>query len=582
MPLRLPVRARALPRLPAPPRPAMRTRGLHTKPLTQGQRVRAGVAGAIALGLVGSYFIPTTPHPHKDAFHTELDPKPTGSGPVQHDLPAALREIQAALQEDQITLDSMETDMHGSSPWSYHKTHPHAAVVYPQSTEDVVAVVQACSRFNVPIVPFGGGTSLEGHTSGTNPKSDGRSSISLDFSRMKAILRLSEVDGDVTVQPGIGWEDLNEELARRETGLFFPIDPGPTASIGGMAATGCSGTNAVRYGTMKGDHVLNVTVVLPSGEVVTTRSRARKSSVGPDLTKLFLGSEATLGVIVDITLRLVPVLPNAVVVATFPSVDDAVAATGAVLKAGLQPQCVELMNGPMIGAVNRAAAEDPATPHMDGGEVPTIFLKLQGASAKHITADWEVVEPILKQYGSEHIQYGDDQKEIDRLWKARKVGLWSAMSYPETPEPEAEDAEDKLGPWRAWVTDVCVPVGQLPALVKRIEGDISEQKLYGPILGHVGDGNVHALLIYREKDAATLERVKEVVHRMIHHAQDLDGTATGEHGVGVGKKSFLDAELGQGTVSIYRNIMNQLDPNNIMNPGKLVDSDAALQNIELD
>lgn len=489
MPLRLPLRPRAVPtvatRFALAPSSA---RSVHTKPFTRAQLVRAGTLTAFAVVLVGSALLPGTPNTHKDGFHVDLDSTPP-PGPPAHDLPAALREISAALGEGQITLNAMETEAHGSSPWSHLATRPHAAVVFPQSTEDVVAVVQACSKYNVPIVPYGGGTALEGHTAGADGKLDGRASISLDFTRMKAILRLSEADGDVTVQPGIGWEELNEELAARGTGLFFPIDPGPTASIGGMASTGCSGTNAVRYGTMKGDHVLSVTVVLPSGEVVTTRSRARKSSVGPDLTKLFLGSEATLGVIVAITLRLEPVLPKAVVVATFPTVEEAVAASGAILKSGMQPQCVELLDGAMIGAVNRAADEDPDTPHMPGGELPTIFVKLQGPTLKHIAADWELAEALLKGHGAGHIQYGDDQTEIDRLWRARKVGLWSAMSYPKPVEPEDPEAEEKLGPWRAWVTDVCVPVGQLPALVQRVTADIDEHKLYGPILGHVGDGN---------------------------------------------------------------------------------------------
>lgn len=414
---------------------------------------------------------------------------PTALSKPAHDTKAALDKIKAALKPDQITFDENETELHGASPWSHLATRRHAAVIFPESTVDVVAIVKACQEHNVPIVPYGGGTSLEGHTAGTDAHLDGRHSVSLDFSRMKAILRLSEEDGDVTVQPGIGWEDLNAELDRRGTGLFFPIDPGPTASIGGMASTGCSGTNAVRYGTMKGDYVLNVTVVLPSGEVVTTRSRARKSSVGPDLTKLFLGSEATLGVIVAITLRLVPKLPNAVVAATFPTVDDAVAASGAVLRVGLQPQCVELMDGAMIGAVNRAAEDDPETPSMPGGEVPTIFLKLSGASSKHLAADYELAKGIFEQFGASHIQYGDNQQDIDRLWRARKVAFWSALSYPKPPEPEAEDAEEKYGIWRAWVTDVCVPVGQLPALVKRVSADIKEHNLYAPILGHVGDGN---------------------------------------------------------------------------------------------
>lgn len=521
--------------------------------------------------------------PHGDAFHTEQEPYVYDPDhPPPHDLPGALTDIRASLKEDQITLNGTTTEVRGASPWSHHATHPHGAVVLPESEEDVVVIVKACAAHNVPIIPFGGGSSLEAQTSAPSPTHDGRRSICLDFSRMRAILRLSEADGDVTVQPGIGWKELNDELARRGTGLFFPVDPGPGAKIGGMAATGCSGTNAVRYGTMRGEHaVLNVTVVLPSGERITTRSRARKSSVGPNLTNLFLGSEATLGVITAVTLRLEPILPQAVAVAPFPSIEQAVEAAQAILKAGLMPQCIELVDGAMVGAMKRAAWRETDAFSLPGGEVPTLFVKFEGATSDHIAADWKATQALLQDHGAGQVRYGDDQQEMERLWKARKEGLWSALSFPRPVIPEASDAEERFGPWRAWVTDVCVPVGELSALLQRTRADIDDQQLFGPLLGHVGDGNVHALLIYRERDEETLARVKAVVHRMNRQAQALGGTASGEHGVGIGKKLYLDAELGEGTVHLYRTIMNQIDPHNIMNPGKLVDADAALQHVEL-
>lgn len=581
--------AAAAPRPPRPP--TLCLRAAHTSAAATHPRARppllavallsAAASGALVYRLCAPDLDIQQPHP--DAFHTDLEPHPPSpSHPPPNDLPGALSDIRASLNEDQITLNGTTTEVRGASPWSHHPTHPHGAVVLPESEDDVVVIVKACAAHNVPIVPYGGGSSLEAQTSAPSPIHDGRNSICIDFSRMKAILRFSPADGDVTVQPGIGWQELNDELARRGAGLFFPVDPGPTATIGGMVATGCSGTNAVRYGTMRGEHaVANVTVVLPSGEKITTRSRARKSSVGPNMTNLFVGSEATLGVITAITLRLDPILPQAVAIAPFNSIEQAIKAASALVRKGILPQCVELADASMVGAMNRAAAKDPTPKRLPGGETPMLFIKLQGATADHIAADWKVTKELLEQYGANHITYGDDQQNIDQLWKARKEGLWSVLANPLPVVPEAPDAQAKYGPWRAWVTDVCVPTGELAALLQRTRADIDEQKLYGPLLGHVADGNVHAILIYRERDEETLARVRAVVHRMNRSAQALGGTASGEHGVGIGKKMYLDAELGAGTVDLYRTIMKHIDPYDIMNPGKLVDADPAKQNVEL-
>ena len=528
----------------------------------------ASLASVLSLGAGYLLFSSSTRSSSVSAAQHDGRPKssPTTSKTPGYDYDAAVSELRKSFPASAFSNDETELDLHTHSSWSYHpSSHPHSLIIYPTSTDDVVKLVQIASRYKVPLVPFAGGTSLEAHFSAPSRESDGRQSICVDVNRMNRIVRISEEDGDVTVEPGVRWEDLNRQLAAKGSRFFFPIDPGPTAAIGGMVACGCSGTNAVRYGTMKGDHVLNLTVVLPSGEVITTRSRARKSSVGPDLTKLFLGSEGTLGIVVSATLRLAPVLAHqSVGVSSFPSAHAACAAASDLLMHGVGVQCVELLDDVMIRCVNKANENDPKAILHDVKD--SLFIKFAGGSEKHIDADAQLATVILQKHGGSEMKFSKEREEIERLWHARKVALWSAIDYQtemsvadtdsevgqKTSTKEEEEEEEEERPFRCWTTDVCVPLGQLSELIKRVKADVQRTGVFAPLVGHVGDGNTHFLLIHRDGDTVELEKIHGVVERMVHEAQNLGGTATGEHGVGVGKKAYLKRELGEGTVELLK------------------------------
>ncbi|KAJ7771621.1 D-lactate dehydrogenase cytochrome oxidoreductase [Mycena metata] len=432
----------------------------------------------------------------------------------------------------------------GSSENSYHPASPHSVVVRPKSTEDVVKVVNIARRFKVPITAYSGATSLEGHFSGFPS-----GSICLDLSGMDQILHINEEDSDLICQAGARWEDINATLKEKGIPLFFPLDPGPGATIGGMVGTGCSGTNAVRYGTAKAEWFLNLTVVLPNGEVIKTRRRARKSSAGFDTTKLFIGAEGTLGIVTEATLRLAPLLPTKVAMAQFPDVEHAVSAVQDILNSsyGANVQCVELLDDRMMDAVNNGGFADRTYPAKD-----TLFFKLQGDDAAIKLAS-KTVQELVKKHGSSKFEFAATDEEAESLWQNRKYALNSTLAaYPDT---------------KCWTTDVCVPVSRLPQLVLETKKDLLDAGLSSTIVGHVGDGNFHALILFR--DDKELELVSAAVHRLVHRALALDGTCTGEHGVGVGKREYLREELGDGTVELMKRIKKSVDPYNLMNPGKL-------------
>ncbi|PWN38934.1 FAD-binding domain-containing protein [Ceraceosorus guamensis] len=365
-----------------------------------------------------------------------------------------------------------DLEVHGASPWSYHPAAPPLAIIYPASVEDVVDVVRICSHTRTPIVPYAGGTSLEAHAAL-------QGAVCVDWRDMASVISVNAEDGDVHVQPGLRYEDLNAHLKSLGLQLFFPVDPGPGAQIGGMCASGGSGTNAVRYGTMKGDYVLSLDVVLASGEVIRTRSRARKSSAGPDLTKLFLGSEGTLGLIVGATLRLAPLLPISVACVPFPSVENAVSAAHALLNTGANVQCVELLDEAMIRAINADDDDDDdddeqqaaAAPHHP--LEPTLFVKFAGTDA-HRTEDERLLSIVASSYGANRgaVRFARKEAEMEELWSARKQALWAALEFA---------GEGK----RCWTTDVCVPISKLPQLVKRVKQETNDAGIYGPIVGHV-------------------------------------------------------------------------------------------------
>ncbi|KAI5124080.1 hypothetical protein M0805_003907 [Coniferiporia weirii] len=461
------------------------------------------------------------------------------------DLDAAIAELRGVLPgEDAVNTDPAMLRSYGFSEASYHPSTPHAVVVRPKTTEEVSAVVKIAHKYKIPVTPYGGGTSLEGHFSGSST-----GSICIDLEGMNKILGINVDDADLVCQAGARWEDINGTLKEKGIALFFPLDPGPGATIGGMIGTGCSGTNAVRYGTAKGEWFLNVTVVLPDGEITKTRRRARKSAAGFDTTKLFVGAEGTLGIVTEATLRLAPRLPTKVALAQFPDVQHAVDAVQEILTSpyGNFIQCVELVDDYTISSINQAGTVDRTYPVRD-----SLFFKIQG-NDDAVRATAKLVQAVVKRHGSSMFQFASTDGEADALWEARKYALMSVIASEEGS--------------RAWTTDVCVPVSKLPQLVQETKKDLAECGLKAGVVGHVGDGNFHALILFH--DDAELQKVSECVHRLVHRALALDGTCTGEHGVGVGKKEYLTEELGAGTVELMKRVKNAIDPNHIMNPGKL-------------
>ncbi|KAG2129919.1 D-lactate dehydrogenase cytochrome oxidoreductase [Suillus clintonianus] len=478
-----------------------------------------------------------------DVFGSSSSSAPTYGSP--EDVRNAIEELRDALPG----MDCVQTSpdslrVHGSSDHSYHPSCPHSVVVVAHSTEDVVKVVNISRKYKVPITAYGGATSIEGHFNGFPS-----GSICLDLSAMNSILEINEADGDLRCQPGAKWEDINNTLKDRGIPLFFPLDPGPGATIGGMIGTGCSGTNAVRYGTAKAEWFLNITVVLPSGKVIKTRRRARKSSAGFDTTKLFIGAEGTLGIVTEATLRLAPRVPTKVAMAQFPDVEKAVSAVQQILNTpyGSHIQCVELLDDHMMAAINTAGVVDAPYPVQD-----TLFFKIQG-SPESIRDASNVVQEIVQRHGSTRFEFAATEEEAGEMWENRKYAFFSTLAtHPGT---------------KVWTTDVCVPVSRLPQLVYETKEDLAKAGLKSTIVGHVGDGNFHALILF--KDEEELQNVGAAVHRLVHRAIQMDGTCTGEHGVGVGKTEYLVEELGEDTVELMKTVKNAIDPLNLFNPGKL-------------
>ncbi|KAG1826120.1 FAD-linked oxidase-like protein [Suillus subaureus] len=478
-----------------------------------------------------------------DIFGSSSSSTPTYGSP--ENVRKAIEELRDALpgkNRVQTSPDSLR--VHGSSDHSYHPSCPHSVVVMAHTTDDVVKVVNISRKYRVPIIALGGATSIEGHFTGFPS-----GSICLDLSAMNMILEINEADGDLRCQPGAKWEDINNTLKDRDIPLFFPLDPGPGATIGGMIGTGCSGTNAVRYGTAKAEWFLNITVVLPSGKVIKTRRRARKSSAGFDITKLFIGAEGTLGIVTEATLRLAPRVPTKVAMAQFPDVEKAVSAVQQILNTPYGPniQCVELLDDHMMAAINTAGVVDAPYPVQD-----TLFFKIQG-SPESIRDTSNVVQEIVQRHGSTRFEFAATEEEAGEMWENRKYAFFSTLAtHPGS---------------KVWTTDVCVPVSRLPQLVYETKEDLAKAGLKSTIVGHVGDGNFHALILF--KDEEELRSVGAAVHRLVHRAIQMDGTCTGEHGVGVGKTEYLVEELGEDTVELMKTVKNAIDPLNLFNPGKL-------------
>ena len=416
---------------------------------------------------------------------------------------------------------------------------PPEAVVYCESTEDVAAVVRLADQHAVPVIPFGVGSSLEGHLLAV------QGGVSIDLSRMKRIIAVQPEDLTVTVQAGVTRMQLNDEI--RHTGLFFPIDPGADASLGGMSATRASGTNAVRYGTMR-DNVLGLTVVTASGEVIHTGTRARKSSAGYDLTRLMVGSEGTLGVMTEITLRLYP-LPEAVLAATctFPTIDAAVRTTIQLIQLGVPIARCELLDAHAVHAVNR---HDKLTLP----EAPMLLMEFHGSAAA-VQEQSATVQAIADEFGGSGFQWATTPEERTKLWTARHHAYFAGLQL-------------KPGS-RTVTTDTCVPISRLAECVTQASEEAEAAGMLHYIVGHVGDGNFHIAYLIDPTIPAERETAERLNDAVVQRAIRADGTCTGEHGIGLHKQGFLLDEAGAGSVAMMRTLKRALDPKNILNPGKI-------------
>ncbi|KIX01303.1 glycolate oxidase, subunit GlcD [Rhinocladiella mackenziei CBS 650.93] len=456
----------------------------------------------------------------------------------------AIREVQDTIGEDSISIDDEVLHAHGYSNWANHNIDKlPVAVVFPTSTEEVSQMVKICNKYKIPIIPFSGGSSIEGNFAAPF------GGMSFDFVHMANILQLHPADMDVVVQPSVSWMDLNEKI--KDSGLFFPIDPGPSAKIGGMVGTNCSGTNAVRYGTMR-DWVVNLTVVLADGQVVKTRRRPRKSSAGYNLTGLFVGSEGTLGVVTEITLKLTTIPEETGVgVVTFPSMRAAAKAAVDVVHKAIPVGAVEILDDVQMNVINRAGNTD-----RKWKETPTLFFKFAGTTGA-VKDSIAQVGQVVKAHGGSDFEFARDEAEQKSLWSARKEALWSMLSL-------------RTHGNEVWSTDVAVPLSRVADLVEVCKEEMDALGLFGSMMGHIGDGNFHETILYDgEKEK---EEVKRCVHSMVQRAIEMEGTCTGEHGVGLGKKEFLPEELGLGTLEVMRTIKKSLDPHWLLNPGKIFDA----------
>ncbi|MEE4345483.1 MAG: FAD-linked oxidase C-terminal domain-containing protein [Paracoccaceae bacterium] len=439
------------------------------------------------------------------------------------------------------TRSKSELDQHGRSE-THFPPMPPDAVVYPETTAEVSAILRICAAHGLPVVGYGAGTSLEGQAQAP------QGGICVDFRLMNRVMQINPEDMDVVVQPGITREALNAEL--RATGLFFPVDPGANASIGGMASTRASGTTAVRYGTMR-DNVLALEVVLADGRIIRTGTRARKTAAGYDLTGLFVGAEGTLGLITELTLRLQG-QPEATAAAIcgFAEMTEAVAAVIDTIQMGLPMARIEFIDAASVAAVNAWSGTDiPLTPHL--------MVEFHGSDTG-VREQAETFGAIVADHGGSGFDWATRPEDRNALWAMRHNAYYAIKAS----RPGSV----------ALVTDICVPISRLAEAVTQTQADIAASPIAGPILGHVGDGNFHAILLYDDQNPAEVAAAHDLSHRMVMRALALGGTATGEHGVGLGKLDYMQAEHGPAW-DVMQTVKMALDPANIMNPGKMLRQD---------
>ena len=456
----------------------------------------------------------------------------------QRDVPAALIDALKARFGEQCSTALVVREQHGRDESSF-QVPPPAAVVFAESTTDVADAVRLAGQFEVPVIPFGVGSSLEGHLLAV------QGGISLDVSRMNQVLSVNAEDLTVTVQPGITRKQLNEEI--KSTGLFFPIDPGADATLGGMTATRASGTNAVRYGTMR-ENVLALEVVTASGEVIRTGTRAKKSSAGYDLTRLMVGSEGTLGVITEITVRLYP-LPEAVsaAICSFPSIEAAVRTVIQTIQLGVPIARVELIDHNTVRMVNQYSK-------LSLREEPMLLMEFHG-SPTGVKEQAETVQEIASEFGGNAFEWASTPEERTRLWTARHNAYFAAV-------------QSRPG-CKAISTDTCVPISRLADCLLDSVAETDASGLPYFLVGHVGDGNFHFGYLIDPDSAEERAKAEELNHKLVTRALQLGGTCTGEHGVGLHKMGFLIDETGAGAVDMMRTLKRALDPKNILNPGKI-------------
>jgi D-lactate dehydrogenase (cytochrome) len=466
----------------------------------------------------------------------------TISHPTVRPAPQAIEAVIAALAArfgNRLVTSQAVREQHGNT-LTWVTNQPPDAVVFPESTADVQDIVRLCAKHKVPVIPYGTGTSLEGQL---NAPAGG---ISIDVRDMNRVLSVQAEDLTCVIEPGVTRKALNEHL--RDQGVFFPIDPGADASLGGMAATRASGTNAVRYGTMK-DNVLALKVVTANGEVMRTATRAKKSASGYDLTRLIVGSEGTLGVITELTLKLAGI-PEAIAsgICPFPTVEAACNATILTIQAGIPVARIELLDELQVKASN-------AYSKLSLPETPMLFVEFHGTDAGVAEQSRRFGE-IAEDLGGGPFEWATRPEDRTRLWQARHDAYWAGRALRPGASPLA--------------TDVCVPISRLAECVTETQRDIAEAGFLGPIAGHVGDGNFHVTLLVDMQDQGEIERTEALLERLVERALAMDGTCTGEHGVGQGKMKYLLAEHGPEALAAMRAIKRALDPDNILNPGKIV------------
>ena len=454
--------------------------------------------------------------------------------PLDDALVASLRRVLG----DRLSTSAAICANHGKDE-SYHPPHAPDAVAFIRTPDEVSAIVKLCAEHKTPVIAFGTGTSLEGHVAAL------AGGVCIDTSQMNRILRLNAEDLDATVEAGVTRKQLNEHL--RDTGLFFPIDPGADASLGGMAATRASGTNAVRYGTMR-ENVLALTVVLADGRVIRTARRARKSAAGYDLTRLFVGSEGTLGIITELTVRLYGI-PEAIsaAVCAFPSIEGAVDTVMLTIQSGVPVARIELLDDLQMAAVNKYSK-------LDHKVAPTLFFEFHGTPTG-VAEQAETVKAIAADYGAQDFRWATTPEERSQLWQARHDAYYAALAM----RPGS----------KGFATDVCVPISRLAECISETKRDLAQSPIAYALVGHVGDGNFHLVFMIDPNRPEELAEARRLNDRMIARALAMEGTSTGEHGVGYGKMDFLVAEHGE-AVSVMSTIKKALDPDGILNPGKIL------------